>query len=303
MNTQNNTHSKEQIDLLTQENENLKNEIKNLRQQIDLMQDRSTKLQDQNRELREQITTISEHENELLELQKQKDELFALIIHDIKNPAGLIKNLVELLTNYDLNATEQQDVIKDIVETSSKIVSLSQEVSRVMALEGSRLILNIDPFNINLIASDIHRINESAARSKDMNFILDLDENIKEAEVDAQKVSEIIDNLVSNAIKFTHVGGTVRLRTRERNGGIVLEVSDNGQGLSEEDIKHAFQRGAKLSARPTQGESSSGLGLWIIKKLVDAHNGRVWIKSALGKGSTFAVSLPYKQNDNAGKNK
>jgi len=110
--------------------------------------------------------------------------------------------------------------------------------------------------------------------------------------MDVQKIDEVLDNLISNALKFSHEKGTVRIRTHKQDSNILIEISDNGLGLSEEDIKEAFQRGAKLSAKPTQGEPSSGLGLWIVKKLIEAHKGRVWVKSTLGKGSTFSISLP-----------
>jgi signal transduction histidine kinase len=118
-----------------------------------------------------------------------------------------------------------------------------------------------------------------------------------DVDLDYQKIDEVIDNLVSNAIKFSHKGGKIRIKTRKNgNNDVTVEVSDNGLGLTEEDIQRAFQRGSKLSAQPTGGEASSGLGLWIVKKLVEAHNGKVWVKSALGQGSTFAFTIPLKQN-------
>jgi signal transduction histidine kinase len=82
---------------------------------------------------------------------------------------------------------------------------------------------------------------------------------------------------------------------RQEGANAVIEVSDNGLGLSEEDIKRAFSKGARLSAQPTNGEHSSGLGLWIVKKIVEAHHGRVWVRSILGKGSTFAFQIPVSQ--------
>ena len=81
-----------------------------------------------------------------------------------------------------------------------------------------------------------------------------------------------------------------------RDDYIVVEVKDTGPGLSEEDLRKAFKKGVRLSSQPTGGESSTGLGLWIIKKLVEAHKGRVWVKSAVGKGSTFCFSLPLVTN-------
>jgi two-component system, sensor histidine kinase and response regulator len=238
---------------------------------------------------------LSSSKSEIEELQKQKDELFALIIHDIKNPVALIKNLVELLRSYDLTATEQHEIIDDIFTTTTRIVSLSQEVSKILALESSALDLNVDTINMNDILSDIARRYEKAAKEKDITIHFKRIDNLPECEIDHIKIDDVLDNLVSNAIKFSFPGGKVQLSVKSANNNIVVDVSDKGQGLSEEDIQKAFKRGAMLSARPTGNEHSSGLGLWIVKRLIEVHKGRVWIKSAVGKGSTFSFSVPIKR--------
>lgn len=275
-----------------EENNKLKGEIAALRGQIDAMQARSTDLIKQNKDLEESVNKLNSSKEELEKLQEQKDDLFAMIIHDIKNPASLIKSLVELLRSYDLTATEQQEVIQDIVDTTSKIVTLSQEVSRILALEGGRMVLDKQKLPINEVIGDIVHTNTVAANKKKITLLQELDEELPDAAFDFQKIAEVVDNILSNAIKFTQDGGTVKVRSYKSDQTIVVDISDNGLGLSEEDIKNAFQRGSQLSAKPTAGESSTGLGLWIVKKLVDAHKGRVWVRSAMGKGSTFSFSLP-----------
>jgi signal transduction histidine kinase len=284
--------SKEDYDKLNTECQRVKSELASLRNKIDAMNIRSAELQQQNKELKEQVESVNKTLDDLKLIQKEKDALFATVIHDIKNPAGLIKSLVELLRSYDLTANEQKDILKDIVETTTRIVTLSQEVSRILALEGGRIILNYESVNINEIIQDVYRFNTVNAEKKSINLLIEFAEDPLEVSVDPQKISEVTDNLLSNAIKFTPKNGTVKLKTKRTNDSVVVEVADNGLGLSEEDIRNAFHQGAQLSAKPTAGETSSGLGLWIVKKLVEAHKGRVWVKSALGKGSTFFFSLP-----------
>ena len=281
-------------DELFMENQSLKEEIDALRAQINVLQSRSYELNKQNKELEEKAEKLSKGKKELEDLQKQKDELFAVIIHDIKNPVALIKSLVELLRSYDLTATEQQEIIDDIFETTTKIVSLSQEVSRILSLESTAITLNLEQYNINEIINDVFRRNNIASKNKNIAMLLDLGNDIPQIELDYQKVDEIIDNLISNAIKFSHTGGEIRIKSINAEDNVVVEISDNGLGLSEVDIQKAFQRGARLSAKPTANEPSSGLGLWIVRKLVEAHSGRVWVRSALGKGSTFAFAIPVK---------
>jgi signal transduction histidine kinase len=291
----NNEVSKEEYNRVVLENSNIRAEIAALRGQIDAMQWRSKELHNQNKELQDKVSLLSNSKIELEELQKQKDELFAVIIHDIKNPAALIKSLVELLRSYDLTAIEQQEIMNDIFETTTKIVSLSQEVSRILALEGGRIALDFESLSMNDLIKEVKKTNQIAADNKNIRLIMDLSDGIPEAQCDSQKMEEVIDNLVSNAIKFTQKGGMVKLITKQVEDTVVVEVSDNGLGLSEEDINSAFQRGSRLSAKPTSGEPSSGLGLWIVKKLVEAHSGRVWVRSSVGKGSTFSISIPISQ--------
>ena len=284
-----------EIERLENDNGNLRAELAALRGQIDALQDRSEELRKQNNDLKINLEKINNKKAELENLQEQKDDLFALIIHDIKNPVSLIKSLVELLRSYDLSANEQHDIIDDISSTTLKIVELSHEVSKILAIESNKMELNYDIVDYKQIINDVYNRNKIAAENKKIELFTELNDNLPEVEIDTFKVDEIVDNLVSNAIKFTQNGGMVRIKVYEQQGHIITEVNDNGLGLSEEDIKKAFQRGKQLSAKPTGDESSTGLGLCIVKKLVEAHHGRVWIQSSLGKGSTFYFSLPVKK--------
>ena len=178
-----------------------------------------------------------------------------------------------------------------------KIVNLSQEVTKILALESSSMMLNFEHADINEIVVDVFRRNSIAAHNKEIELLLDISPEVQNARMDAQKIDEIIENLLSNAIKFSHIGGKIKITTKTEDNFVIVEISDNGLGLSEDDINRAFQRGARLSAQPTAGESSSGFGLWIVKKLVENHHGRVWVKSKLGVGSTFAFSIPLEQPD------
>jgi signal transduction histidine kinase len=283
------------IKILLEENENLKKELATLRGQIDSMQTRSEELNDKNKELEDSVTKLSKIKEDLENLQTQKDDLFAIIIHDIKNPAALIKSLVELLRSYDLTANEQQDIMNDILNTTSKIVSLSHEVSRVLALEGGKMRLELETNDPGEVGRDVFLRNQIKAKSKNITATVEIPPSLPDIKFDSQKIDEVLDNLLSNAIKFTNEGGMVKLTINSDNSNVIFEISDTGQGLTEDDIRNAFQRGAQLSAKPTKGESSTGLGLWIVKKLVEAHNGRVWVRSTVGKGSTFAFSIPIKE--------
>ncbi len=280
-----------------EENQKLKAEIDELRGQIETANIRATQLSAQNKELESKIDALLKTKDSLEELNQQKDELFALIIHDIKNPAAIIKNLVDLLRSYDLTANEQMEIIQDIAETSQKILDLSMEVTLVLSIESGKMALNFETNPIKDLIEDVVSKNQVMARKKNIKLFTELPTNLPEVEMDYRRISEALENLISNAIKFTEENGAVRVRAFKEGNNITVEVSDNGLGLSEEDVEKAFRWGQKLSSQPTGGEPSSGLGLWIVKKIIDSHNGRVWIKSALGKGSTFAFSFPIKREE------
>jgi signal transduction histidine kinase len=290
--------SKKSFEKLTSEIDKLVAEVSNLRGQINSLQNRSEELNKKNQELKETIDRLMLSRKEFEELQRQKEELFTIIIHDLKNPVSLVKSLVDLLRSYDLSVADQQEIINDIYETTSRIVALSQEVTRILVLESSTLIMNYEYVQINDIIKDVYKRNLMTAHNKLIEILLDLDEKLPKSQVDPQKIDEVFDNLLTNAIKFSNEKGQIRIKSQKSKDSIVVEISDNGQGLSEDDVMKAFQRGGRLSAQPTAGESSSGFGLWIVKRLVDVHRGRVWVKSVLGKGSTFACSFPIFKPDN-----
>lgn len=282
-------------DQLLRENEGLRAELQAMRLQLEVLQAQSDQLYEANKELRNTQNRLAESKRSLEELQQQKDDIFAMAVHDIKNPASLIKGLVELLRSYDLSAEEQHNIMQDLVATSSKILQLASEISRVMAMEGNAIRLSILPFSMNMIAESVVKNNMVSAKNKNITMTSNIDRNMPDAEFDPQKIEEVLDNLVSNAIKYSHRGANVQVITRHKGTMFSVEVMDNGLGLSDADVQRAFTRGTQLSAKPTAGESSSGLGLWIVKRIIEAHNGRVWVKSQLGKGSTFAFELPYIQ--------
>lgn len=277
--------------MLRQEVANLKKENVALRQQIDNLSFRSNELNKQNNELRDKTDKLSKFNSELTELQSQKDDLFAMVIHDIKNPAGLVKNLVELLNSYDLSATEQKEIMDDILVTTSKIVNLSQEVTKILALESSFINLNIGNYQLADVAKDVVRRNSISAEKKQIEIIEEY-KDTPNVPIDPQRVEEVIDNLISNAIKYSPKGSTVKVTVEKSGDYAQVIVKDNGLGLSQEDISRAFQKGVRLSAAPTANEHSSGFGLWIVKKLTEAHKGKIKISSALGKGSTFTAQFP-----------
>lgn len=279
---------------LKKENEELNNEIKFLEEKNKRLRYKIEQMKKVINSLEEQKRQLEKSEKRLLKLREKKDETLAMVAHDLKNPASTIKNFVELLESYDLSAQEQQDVLTGLIETSSRLVRLADEFSHVLTEEYVQLDLKKEKSNIKEIVESIVKVNRVKASKKNIEIRLYQPEEIIETEVDADKIKEVVDNFVGNAVKFCPEKSKIEIVTQLEKNSLTIEVKDNGFGLTEDEIKHAFEKGTKLSNKPTGDETSSGLGLWIAKKIVEEHNGRVWVKSKKGLGATFSFTIPIK---------
>ncbi|MEI7811103.1 MAG: ATP-binding protein [Ignavibacteria bacterium] len=282
-------------ELLKKEYNSLKETSSFLKNQISGLKLNIVDLENANAQLAIQKEKLLETKRQLEELQIQKDELFAIAVHDIKNPAAAIRSYVELLNSYDLNAQEQQEVMQSLINTSSQIIKLAQQMSMVVAQTKPEPAVKLAVASIKAVADSICNRNMGYALKKNIKLANQTSPNTPETLMDVSKIEEVMDNLVNNAIKYAPKGTVVQVKSFFSGSKITVEVIDSGVGLSPEDCKKAFIKGQLLASEPTDGEVRSGLGLWIAKKIVEDHEGRIWVKSKLGSGSTFGFELPIKK--------
>lgn len=270
----------------------LKHEIGVLRRQIDTLNVSALAIRKQNYVLEGKLKKLEANYEELKLIQQDKNDLFATIVHDIKNPTTIIKSLVEILRSYDNSNDEIKSIIDDIVISTKQVISLSQEISNVLTLEGSTVKMFLEWADPGLLATEVVRRNAVNAKHKEQTISIQIEDKLPQFNVDVTKIMEVFDNMISNSIKYTQVGGKIGVSVSQEDDNIQFEFSDNGLGMNDEDLKYVFKRGAKLSAKPTGGETSSGIGLWIVKKIIDAHKGRIWIRSSVGVGTVFTIHIP-----------
>ncbi|MBU0474514.1 MAG: hypothetical protein KKF62_10150, partial [Bacteroidetes bacterium] len=249
-------------------------------------------LEDANVELLNQKENLLVKKSQLEDLHIQKDELYAVAIHDLKNPAAAMKGLIQLLDDFDLTAQEQQEIMEGLVASSESIFKLTEELSTSISNNTEQNLITLEDASLKKVIDTVFTINNAYANKKDIRIINRSSATLPNFYFDPNKIKEVIDNLINNAIKYGPKDTEVILEAFFTNSKVTIEVSDTGVGISDEDLKKIFKKGATLSAKPTGNESSSGLGLWIVKKIVEAHNGKVWVKSKLGKGTTFIVEIP-----------
>jgi signal transduction histidine kinase len=287
-----NSDKKERLNQLKQENNELNKEIKFLEEKNRKLNYKIEQLKQVIKNLREQKSQLEVSEKRLKDLRVRKDETLAMVAHDLKNPASTIKNFVSLLESYDLTAQEQSDILSGLMEISSRIVQLADEFTFAVAEEYEPFAIHKGKINFCKTVDDIVKVNKINASKKNIELRLYQPKDEILLDLDEGKIKEVIDNYVSNAIKYCPEKSKIEIITNKENKFVTFEVKDNGFGLTEDEVAHAFEKGTKLSNRPTGNESSSGLGLWIVKRIVEEHNGKVWVKSKKGFGSTFAFTIP-----------
>ncbi len=233
---------------------------------------------------------IEEKNHQLIELNKEKNEFLGVVAHDLKNPLGAILGFSELLLEIVSDA-EIKDYVKTIKDASKSMLTLVTTLLDVNAIDSGKINFNLENHDILPILNGLLGFYKKAASNKNITIHLEVTQLSYFAFVDENITRQILDNLVSNAIKYSPLGKNIYIRLIDDKTSIKCEIKDEGPGLSKEDLNKLFNKFARLNPQPTAGEHSTGLGLFIVKKLVEKMYGKVWCKSELGKGSTFIIEL------------
>ncbi|QEE50316.1 GAF domain-containing sensor histidine kinase [Flavobacterium alkalisoli] len=219
-------------------------------------------------------------------------DLMNIALHEIKNPLASIKLANEILTKDTTKVERMSGMIKAcVLRIQSKLSDLLKQAEE----DEHRLTLNIEEVDLNEIFNKLLISFELLANRKNQAIQLEHDPKLPKIYADKVKIGDILHNLVSNALKYSYAGTTIRIIATLEDNFIRIEVQDEGQGLSPADISKLYTKFAKLSSKPTGKENSNGLGLSITKSFVELHHGTIEAKSAgKDKGSSFIVSLPLK---------
>lgn len=221
-------------------------------------------------------------------------ELLYVAAHDIKSPLTSIILSLELLQDKvgGMRPAEQKRQIGHLRVISRHIRDIVVEMLEARQVEAGKAELRREPIDLALKAKIVLRFYREPARAKRISLKLIVPRHLPKARADRNSVLAVLDNLISNAVKYSPAGGTVTVRLSRHDRRVRVEVQDQGSGISAEEMPKLFGRFVKLSTQPTGGEHSTGLGLYIVKKFVEMMKGRVWCESTPGKGSTFVVELP-----------
>ncbi|MBX7124253.1 MAG: tetratricopeptide repeat protein [Cyclobacteriaceae bacterium] len=234
---------------------------------------------------------LSEQNRHLEELNNDKTMLMNIVAHDLKSPFDRIVGLMGLLQATPGLTAQQEEFVRLAKNVSISSVGLITDILDVSAMSDANRLPVFRMTDCRLLVVEKIRSFQPLAHAKQIQFNHQ-EEGESVFQTDADYVSRIIDNLISNAIKFSPAGSTISVVLRVSASQLVLSIKDQGPGFSDDDKKQLYGRFKKLSARPTKGESSNGLGLAIVKTLVERLHGTIELDSAVDQGSTFTVILP-----------
>src|SRR6266540_4065275 len=225
-----------------------------------------------------------------------KSEILGKVAHDLKNPLGVITGRTEMMADFlqatPISADKVHSQIKHIRDSAERLIGMVDSLLTDAMADALNISIRHEPIDVPALVTEVVEASRPLLDKKRQGIEVDAPESLT-VSGDPDRLREAIDNLVSNAIKYSPIGGRIAMSVHAQGDDAMIRVSDNGPGLSPEDMSRLFGRFQRLSAKPTAGESSTGLGLSIVKRIVELHDGQVTAESpGAGSGTVFTVVLP-----------
>lgn len=227
------------------------------------------------------------------QLNKRKNQLIGMVSHDLRGGIVVLHGYAELLQGDVLREeSERQRIYRRMLYSCKSMLKIINNSLDISAIESGHLQLRLEDVNLSELLKDIAEDHRFLADLKSIHLNLHFSSDELICKADPQFLTQIINNLLDNAIKFSHTGSTIDIVVCNNGDWLEIDVRDRGQGISAEDLAKLFTQYGRGSARPTAGEKTTGLGLMIVHKLVEAHQGQIHVQSTPGSGTTFTVRLP-----------
>ena len=185
-----------------------------------------------------------------------------------------------------------------LFRSGKHLLGLINDVLDLSKIEAGQLVLTVDDYSLKDVVNTVYSAVEALAAEKKLGFKVELPSDLPPGRADERRLTQVLLNLVGNAIKFTDAGEVV-IKATASNGSFSLSVCDTGPGISEADQKKLFQEFQQADNSTTKAKGGTGLGLAISKRIIEMHGGRIWVESSLGRGSTFSFTLPVKAEQQA----
>lgn len=280
---------KEEIEEQAAELENQKGAMLD---QADYLHDANESITAMHQEVQQQKDEILEKNEELVILNNEKNSLIGIVAHDLKSPLNQIAGLVSLIKLTSDNMDEESlKYISTIGDSAGRLNAMIAKILDIEAIESKASNLNFEPVDLTDLIAELTANYNMTASEKNIALNIHVDKKKQIAIVDRSFALQVFENLLSNAIKFSPKDKKIEVFLTKGKDTIRFEVKDQGPGISQTDQSKLFGKYQKLSAKPTGNETSTGLGLSIVKKYVEAMDGKIWCESESGKGASFIVEF------------
>jgi signal transduction histidine kinase len=228
----------------------------------------------------------------LRELDRLKDEFISLVSHELRTPLTSIRGYLELLREDGRLDEEQLRYLGIVDRNSERLLDLVSDLLFLAQADAGKLNFELQPVDLETLVADCVEAAQPTATAKEIELTTSTHQLPVQLQGDPERLAQVLDNLVSNALKFTPSGGRVEISLQGVDGVAVIEVSDTGLGLAEDEQDQLFERFFRSSRASENAIPGTGLGLAIAKTIVERHGGRIRLKSALDVGTTVRVELP-----------
>ena len=228
------------------------------------------------------------------ELDRLKSEFVAVVSHEVRTPLTSIKGSLELLGDDRFHQLPgpQKELLGICQANTERLITLINDILDFSKLESSRLSLNMERIDVGHVLTEAAENIRNLAAMKGVDVEVRIDPSAGAIEADPMRVGQVATNLIGNAIKFSPEKTKIEVFASGDSEAVTISVKDYGKGIAQRDMSRLFQRFAQLDSSTTRKAGGTGLGLVISKGIVEQHGGKIWVESALGKGSTFSFSLP-----------
>lgn len=226
------------------------------------------------------------------EVDRLKSDLLSTVSHELRTPLATIKGYSTMLLDYDrrLKRDEKREYLSSIDKATDRLTELVDHLLDMSRLEAGLLQMKRRPTSISKLIKEA--VDDAQLRAHSHKIVLNLKKKLPRVNGDARRIRQVIDNIIDNAIKYSSEGTEVVVSAQRVRRKLFISVADQGIGIPAEDLKRVFDRMYRREQRLTPQIGGIGLGLAICRGLVEAHGGRIWVESELGKGSTFYFTFP-----------
>jgi len=241
-----------------------------------------------------ELQAHKEQEKKQVELQHQRDDYLAMLVHELRAPLAVIKGAADLIIKeaHSLSKEQIETLLGQIKKSSSSLLQIVNDILDVSKIESGKFSIKKVPGDINALLNEICDYYLSWANEKQIKINLELEPNIPQIKFDSERVKQVLNNLLSNALKFTDEYGNITVKTHLNSKNVNIYVADTGIGIPD-DMKHKlFNKFVQVGTKESVKEKGTGLGLFIAKGIVEAHGGNIWIEDNDPQGTKFVFTIP-----------